>query len=122
MEHLVKSYMMFLVEKANYIKYIKIFVQKKKKKRGGKINIEFKSSKKKKKKKEGESVNDKDCSDEIFQFMGARKKLNVFILEFDFILFPGRIRLKGLKIVVTKHSHTHVTSQSSEYLGQNDIC
>ena len=50
----MKSYMMFLVEKANYIKYIKIFVQKKK--RGGgeeklTSNIEFKSSKKKKKKK-----------------------------------------------------------------------
>ena len=61
MEHLVKSYMMFLVEKANYIKYIKIFVQKKKKKGEEKLtsNIEFKSSKKKKKKK-WENVNDKD--------------------------------------------------------------
>ena len=57
----MKSYMMFLVEKANYIKYIKIFVQKKKKKGGEEkltSNIEFKSSKKKKKK--GENVNDKD--------------------------------------------------------------
>ena len=51
--------------------------------------------------------------------MGARNKSNVFIVEFDIILFPGKI---CLKIVLTKDSHTHITSLSPEYLGLNNIC